>query len=114
MVRLTHGDGDGKEHPAADGDGGHAREQTGSLSRWRRSLSPRRPRRPKSWVFRFTLNGRAREMGLGGLTKVSLADARKKATDARRSSVTDTIRSHFARKRKRDDLPPKNYRPHTP
>ncbi len=38
----------------------------------------------KSWAFRFTLNGRPREMGLGGLTKVSLADARKKAANARR------------------------------
>jgi integrase len=38
----------------------------------------------KSWAFRFMLRGTAREMGLGGLTKVSLADARKKAIDARR------------------------------
>jgi integrase len=37
----------------------------------------------KSWTFRFMLNGKSREMGLGGLTKVSLADARKKAIDAR-------------------------------
>jgi len=37
----------------------------------------------KSWAFRFMLNGKAREMGLGGLAKVGLADARKKATDAR-------------------------------
>jgi len=38
----------------------------------------------KSWAFRFMLNGKSREMGLGGLTKVSLADAREKATDVRR------------------------------
>ena len=37
----------------------------------------------KSWAFRFMLAGKAREMGLGGLSKVSLADARKKAVDAR-------------------------------
>ena len=37
----------------------------------------------KGWVLRFMLKGKAREMGLGGLTKVSLADARKKAGDAR-------------------------------
>jgi len=37
----------------------------------------------KSWAFRFTLRGKPREMGLGGLTKVALADARKKAADAR-------------------------------
>jgi hypothetical protein len=37
----------------------------------------------KSWAFRFTLRGKPREMGLGGLSKVTLADARKKAADAR-------------------------------
>ena len=37
----------------------------------------------KSWTFRFMLNGKAREMGFGSLHKVSLADARKKASDAR-------------------------------
>jgi hypothetical protein len=30
----------------------------------------------KSWIFRYSLRGRAREMGLGSLSKVSLADAR--------------------------------------
>jgi integrase len=38
----------------------------------------------KNWTFRYMLNRRSREMGLGGLTKVGLADARKKAADARR------------------------------
>ena len=33
--------------------------------------------------MRFMLDRKAREMGLGGLTKVSVADARKKAVDAR-------------------------------
>jgi integrase len=37
----------------------------------------------KSWTFRFMLNGIAREMGFGGSHKVGLADARKKADDAR-------------------------------
>jgi integrase len=37
----------------------------------------------RSWAFRFMLNGRAREMGFGGLHKVNLADAREKAGDAR-------------------------------
>lgn len=32
----------------------------------------------KSWVFRYTLNGRAREMGLGSLDLTSLKDARNK------------------------------------
>jgi hypothetical protein len=37
----------------------------------------------KRWAFRFMLNGRQHEMGFGGLNKVSLADARKTASDAR-------------------------------
>ncbi|MGA2816147.1 MAG: Arm DNA-binding domain-containing protein, partial [Xanthobacteraceae bacterium] len=37
----------------------------------------------KSWAFRYMLKGKPREMGFGGLNKVSLADARKKAGDAR-------------------------------
>lgn len=39
----------------------------------------------KSWLLRFTApDGRRREMGLGKLDHVSLADARRKADDARR------------------------------
>ena len=37
----------------------------------------------KSWVFRFTLSGRAREMGIGSLNAVSLAIAREKARECR-------------------------------
>jgi integrase len=35
----------------------------------------------KSWLFRYSLRGKAREMGLGSLRKVSLAEARRKAGD---------------------------------
>lgn len=38
----------------------------------------------KSWIFRFTLNGKEREMGLGPLHTVALADARAAAADARK------------------------------
>jgi hypothetical protein len=38
----------------------------------------------KSWVFRFMLAGRAREMGLGSVADVTLAEARDLARDARR------------------------------
>lgn len=38
----------------------------------------------KSWVYRFMLRGKAREMGLGPLHVVSLAEARQKAAEARR------------------------------
>lgn len=37
----------------------------------------------RSWVFRFSLNGRAREMGLGSLRTVTLSDARELAAEAR-------------------------------
>ncbi len=38
----------------------------------------------KSWVFLWMRNGKRREMGLGSLVAVGLADARRKAQDARR------------------------------
>ena len=38
----------------------------------------------KSWVYRFMLSGRAREMGLGSFSDVTLAEARDLARDARR------------------------------
>lgn len=37
----------------------------------------------KSWVFRYMLHGKAREMGLGSLKVVSLAEARTKAAEQR-------------------------------
>ena len=33
----------------------------------------------KSWILRFMLNGRAREMGLGSVLAIPLEDARKRA-----------------------------------
>ena len=38
----------------------------------------------KSWVFRYTLNGKSREMGLGAVHTVSLAEAREAAQDKRK------------------------------
>jgi integrase len=38
----------------------------------------------KSWIYRFTLRGRTREMGLGSLTVLGLAEARGKAAEFRR------------------------------
>lgn len=38
----------------------------------------------RSWLFRYTLHGRAREMGLGPADEVSLAEARQAAADCRR------------------------------
>ena len=47
----------------------------------------------RSWLFRFMLNGRAREMGLGPLHSVTLAEARQKAAECRqlRTAGVDPI-----------------------
>jgi integrase len=42
------------------------------------------PSGAKKWIFRFMLNGKAHEMGLGPYPEVGLAKAREKALDARR------------------------------
>lgn len=41
----------------------------------------------KSWVFRFARAGRAREMGLGPLHTITLAEARERAADCRKLLV---------------------------
>src|SRR5215472_8620563 len=38
----------------------------------------------KSWIYRFMLDGRAREMGLGPVNVISLAEARKRAAECRK------------------------------
>lgn len=43
--------------------------------------------RTKSWVFRYTVDGRTREMGLGPFPAIKLADARELAAAARRAKV---------------------------
>ena len=42
----------------------------------------------KSWIFRYALNGREREMGLGPLHTITLADARNLAMEARRLKLS--------------------------
>src|SRR5689334_8522960 len=44
----------------------------------------------KSWIFRFTFAGKQREMGLGALHTITLAEAREKAK-ACRSKLLDGI-----------------------
>lgn len=41
------------------------------------------PSRSKSWIFRFTLSGKQREMGLGAVHTVNLTEARAKAKECR-------------------------------
>ncbi|MEN6543053.1 integrase arm-type DNA-binding domain-containing protein [Parvibaculum sp.] len=43
------------------------------------------PTGTRSWLFRFTRDGKAREMGLGPVGTVSLAEAREKALECRRA-----------------------------
>ena len=38
----------------------------------------------KSWLFRFTFNGKPKQMGLGSLNTVSLAEARGTALECRK------------------------------
>lgn len=42
------------------------------------------PTGSKAWLFRYTLAGRSREMGLGALDVVTIPEAREKALEARR------------------------------
>ena len=49
-----------------------------------------RPGGARSWIYRFRLNSRTRDMGLGALADVSLVKAREKASAAR-ALVNDGI-----------------------
>jgi hypothetical protein len=42
------------------------------------------PNGTKSWILRFMLNGRSRDMGLGSIEIITLADARQRRDAARR------------------------------
>src|SRR5579859_2122395 len=55
----------------------------------------------RSWVYRFMLHSRAREMGLGSLSDVSLAEARKRAAECRllKSAATDPIETRRRQRR---------------
>src|ERR1700722_17984694 len=56
-----------------------------------------------SWTFRFMLNGRAREMGLGALHTIGLADARERAQAARKLKLdgTDPLAAREAEKQRK-------------
>src|SRR6516225_11927 len=43
----------------------------------------------RKWVFRFSLNGKVTEMGLGSADAIALADARDRADEARRCVARD-------------------------
>jgi len=58
----------------------------------------------KSWIFRYTLNGKTREMGLGSLNAVTLAQARDKARELRfvRTQGLDPIEARADHTRKQN------------
>lgn len=58
------------------------------------------PQGTRKWVLRYTWRGKAKEMGLGSVGSVPLADARQKASDARKL-VAQGINPIEARKRDR-------------
>jgi len=49
------------------------------------SLKDGRPARSKNWIFRFERHGRERQMGLGSLNTLSLAEARSAARECRKA-----------------------------
>ncbi len=53
----------------------------------------------KSWIFRYAIAGRRRDMGLGSVSLFSLAEARAKALEAKRLVVSgvDPIEAKKAR-----------------
>lgn len=59
------------KEPGRYGDGGGLYLQVGKFG-------------GKSWLFRYTRLGKAREMGLGALSTISLAEARERAGDVRK------------------------------
>jgi integrase len=82
--RLTAIEVAKKKKPGRYGDGGGLVLQ---VSKWG----------TKAWLFRFEREGRERQMGLGPLYTISLADARRKANDARKL-LLDGVDSIAARK----------------
>ncbi|HSL80575.1 MAG TPA: integrase arm-type DNA-binding domain-containing protein [Pseudolabrys sp.] len=62
----------------------------------------------KSWIFRYALNGRARDMGLGPLKSVGLMEARTKAAEARllRDKGIDPIEERHAAGAASAEAPP--------
>jgi integrase len=55
----------------------------------------------RSWIFRFKMDGRTRDMGLGSLTDISLAKAREIAAELRRARLSgiDPIEARKADRR---------------
>ena len=90
LNKLSAVDLKNKTKPGLYGDGGGLYLSVG-------------PTGAKSWIYRFMLNGKAREMGLGPIHTVSLAEARKRAGEQRllRHDGTDPLEARRAEKARR-------------
>lgn len=56
-----------------------------------------RPTGSRAWVFRYKVDGRPREIGMGSLDVLSLADARDKAANMRKAVAGGTDPAHVIR-----------------
>jgi Arm DNA-binding domain len=68
----------------------------------------------KSWVFRFQLDGKRRDMGLGPFPDISLAEARSKASAHRKQRKGSPEASAAAYRRQGPNLPRHGGRIHRP
>jgi Arm DNA-binding domain len=80
MARFTD------RYVASADPGEHTDELTPGLMLWvRPSTSRKRPGAlRRSWVLRIAINGKTRKIGLGPYPFIGLAEARRKAADARK------------------------------
>src|ERR1700751_2144015 len=85
-VSAVEGEGNGQKGMYHDGGGLYLQVSAGGA---------------KSWIYRFMLDGRPREMGLGPLNVISLAEARRRAAEYRRMRH-DGIDPIGARRSQRD------------
>jgi integrase len=70
------------KEPGMYADGGGLYLQVTSNGKPRRTGETVEP--AKSWIFRYALRGKVREMGLGSLSAISLQDARAKVAECRK------------------------------
>jgi integrase len=68
-----------------------------------------KPTGARSWIFRFTLDGRESSIGLGSAMEVGLIDARNKAEDARRDVRAGRSPIKVRRDKEPSKAPPKTF-----
>jgi len=79
QLETSHG-----AHRQIDGTRGHEGEGAGILHDGGGLYLRVAAAGSRSWVFRFQLAGKRRDMGLGSYPEISLAEARSRATEHRK------------------------------